>query len=157
MENLKRMKKRERLALIKTMVTTHAIETQQELVQLLEQEGLVATQATVSRDVNEIGIVKVPDQQGRYIYGLPKEKKPAAEKTRESEIQSLKGFARLENCLHLDVVPGTSRLLKRLLLETFKPSIFSLIADDDSLFLMAISVEDAQNIERELQLWQDKA
>lgn len=69
------MKKRERLDLIKKIVNENDIETQNELVQLLEAEGLLATQATISRDINEIGIIKIPTAGGRYIYGLPKEKR----------------------------------------------------------------------------------
>lgn len=67
------MKKRERLELIKKIVLENEIETQKELVKLLENEGLQATQATISRDINEVGIIKVPASNSRYIYGLSKE------------------------------------------------------------------------------------
>ena len=54
------MKKSERLELIKKMVSENAIETQHDLLKLLEERGLTLTQATVSRDRNESGIIKVP-------------------------------------------------------------------------------------------------
>ena len=43
-------------------------------LKLLEAEGLTLTQATISRDMNEIGIIKVPSVDGPYIYGLSKDK-----------------------------------------------------------------------------------
>lgn len=64
------MKKSERLDLIKKMVLSHEIETQHELLKLLADYGLELTQATISRDMNEIGIVKIPSGTGRYVYGL---------------------------------------------------------------------------------------
>ena len=54
------MKKSERLELIKKIVAENAVETQHDLLKLLEAEGLTLTQATISRDMNEIGIIKVP-------------------------------------------------------------------------------------------------
>ena len=64
------MKKKDRLELIRKIVQENKITTQGELVRLLQAEGLKATQATVSRDINEIGITKVPTEDGSYIYGL---------------------------------------------------------------------------------------
>ena len=49
------MKKNDRLELIRKIVQENKITTQGELVKLLQNEGLKATQATVSRDINEIG------------------------------------------------------------------------------------------------------
>ena len=68
------MKKSERLELIKKIVAENAVETQHDLLKLLEAEGLTLTQATISRDMNEIGIIKVPSVDGPYIYGLSKDK-----------------------------------------------------------------------------------
>ena len=48
------MKKNDRLELIRKIVQENKITTQGELVKLLQNEGLKATQATVSRDINEI-------------------------------------------------------------------------------------------------------
>ncbi len=64
------MKKNDRLELIRKIVQENKITTQGELVKLLQMRGLKATQATVSRDINEIGITKVPTEDGSYIYGL---------------------------------------------------------------------------------------
>jgi transcriptional regulator of arginine metabolism len=53
------------------IVRTSLIETQEQLVEALAQEGVQATQATVSRDIRELGLVKTPTGDGRVRYALP--------------------------------------------------------------------------------------
>ena len=54
------MNKRERLEVIKDLVVRFPIDTQEEIVDRLKAMGVHATQATVSRDIKELGIIKVP-------------------------------------------------------------------------------------------------
>ena len=60
-----------RHAKIKEIIETGVIETQEDLANALSSEGIAVTQATVSRDIKELMLVKVPDAQGRYRYALP--------------------------------------------------------------------------------------
>ena len=70
-KEFKKMKKNDRLELIRKIVQENKITTQGELVKLLQNEGLKATQATVSRDINEIGITKVPSEDGSlYLWAF---------------------------------------------------------------------------------------
>lgn len=147
------MKKNERLELIKKIILTNEVETQHELLEFLEKEGLTPTQATISRDMNEIGIVKIPSKSGRYVYGLSKNKAAviAPQPLNISEI--ILGISRLKNMLHIDVVPGNSRLLKRHILDEFSDQIFSLIADDDSLLLVAPTEATAEALQKRINRW----
>lgn len=151
------MKKSERLELIKKIVTENAVETQHDLLKLLEAEGLTLTQATISRDMNEIGIIKVPSVDGPYIYGLSKDKTKKVGQVSvpiKSTILAVSEETEgLENMINLDVIPGNSRLIKRFLLEDFKDSLFSVIADDDSLLVVAKTAEDAAAIRQEVRKW----
>lgn len=151
------MKKSERLELIKKMVTENAVETQHDLLKLLEEEGLRLTQATVSRDMNEIGIIKIPSSEGPYIYGLSKDKPKTVSQVsvpiKSTIIAISEETAGLENMINLDVVPGNSRLIKRFLLEDFKGMIFSVLADDDSLLVVAKTAEGATAIRQEVLKW----
>ena len=102
------------------------------MVKLLQNEGLKATQATVSRDINEIGITKVPTEDGSYIYGLstaPRRVGGTSVTTRR-----LLRVDRQHAFMNIVVQPGTSRLIKKILLDEYKHLIFSVIADDDTLF-----------------------
>jgi transcriptional regulator of arginine metabolism len=63
--------KRRRQDLIRGVVDQHRVGTQGELVRALEALGCEVTQATVSRDVREIGLLKRRDSMGRPQYVLP--------------------------------------------------------------------------------------
>lgn len=67
----KKMKNRkERLAKIRELLNTHEISTQEELTQLVKDAGFPATQATMSRDIKYLHLVKVT-RNGRAIYRSP--------------------------------------------------------------------------------------
>ncbi len=66
------MNKKERLEKIRRFVTDYQIGTQEEIVEHLKEAGITATQATVSRDIKELGIVKIPLRDNTYVYELPK-------------------------------------------------------------------------------------
>lgn len=64
------MVKERRQAAILRLIRTNRIETQEELVDLLEQEGIPATQATVSRDIKELRLIKVKAGDGHSYYAI---------------------------------------------------------------------------------------
>lgn len=64
------MKKAERQRLIKQLIMQQEIETQDELITRLEEIGVRATQATVSRDIREMSIVKTHGADGRVKYAI---------------------------------------------------------------------------------------
>lgn len=65
-------KKRERLDAIKEIILKSRISNQDELLGPLQSRGFDITQATLSRDLKQLKIAKVPDSDGKYIYVLPK-------------------------------------------------------------------------------------
>ena len=62
-----------RHAKIKEIIDNNKIETQEDLASALRHQGIDVTQATVSRDIKELMLVKVPDANGHYHYAYPKE------------------------------------------------------------------------------------
>ena len=56
------------------LIRTHIVETQEQLAMLLEADGIEVTQATVSRDLKELELVKGPASNGRYKYTAPEER-----------------------------------------------------------------------------------
>ena len=62
--------KRERQRVLRELVSSRAVASQHELVRLLAVEGFGVTQATVSRDIAELGLVKVA-YDGKHIYAWP--------------------------------------------------------------------------------------
>lgn len=136
------MNKKERLALISNLVQTYDIETQEELVERLLNLGVQATQATVSRDMKTLGIVKVPSSANTYIYGLP----DSLLKQLQPDFHHIKDCRIQDQFIHVSVDPGTTAVVKRHLLERFEEEIFSLVGDDDSLLLVLKTEVDGQTI-----------
>lgn len=65
------MNKGQRHLRIRDIISNEEIETQDQLVDKLKRAGVDVTQATVSRDIKELHLIKVPVQDGRYKYSLP--------------------------------------------------------------------------------------
>lgn len=62
------MRKADRHLLIKQIITKYTVRTQEELLQQLEKQGVTATQATISRDIRDLKIVKIPDETGQTKF-----------------------------------------------------------------------------------------
>lgn len=73
------MGKKNRHKAIKEILKTESIANQDILLTMLQAQGFELTQATLSRDIKELKIVKAPSATGQYIYKLPEDVKPQAE------------------------------------------------------------------------------
>ena len=143
------MAKKERLDFIADLISRYQIDRQEEIVNRLQEAGIKATQATVSRDIKTLGIVKVPVGDKSYIYGLPRsgqERKPR----RQHYIYQVRHQGDL---LHLDVEPGTATVIKQEMLERFSGQLFSLISDDDSVLAVVKTGVDMESLLKELREW----
>jgi len=67
--------KNRRLAIIQELVTTHSPNSQGKLLKLLHERGFVITQTTLSRDIKQLKISKMPDDKGNYSYMTPNQEK----------------------------------------------------------------------------------
>jgi transcriptional regulator of arginine metabolism len=70
------MNRSERQGAIRRLVREQAISTQSELAAALHAAGHDVVQTTVSRDIRELGLVKVRDASGRLVYALPEDARP---------------------------------------------------------------------------------
>lgn len=59
------------------MIAQQPVETQEELVDLFRRRGMAVTQATISRDIKRLGLVKAPWTDGRFHYVMPERPSPA--------------------------------------------------------------------------------
>ena len=81
-----RSPKRERQRVLRELVASHAVASQHELVDLLAAAGFAVTQATVSRDITELGLVKVA-YDGRHIYAWPGDISPLPADARDGRLR----------------------------------------------------------------------
>ncbi|MDM5186880.1 arginine repressor [Bacillus sp. DX4.1] len=64
------MKKEKRQQLIKQLVREYEIDTQEKLLELLEEQGVLVTQATISRDIHELNLIKATSSTGIVTYKI---------------------------------------------------------------------------------------
>ena len=64
-------KKSDRLDTIKMIISSQEVGSQEDLLQALNQEGYVLTQATLSRDLKQLKVAKAASMNGNYVYVLP--------------------------------------------------------------------------------------
>ena len=132
------MKKFERQGAILRLVQDRKLSTQTEVADALRDAGLEATQATVSRDIAQLGLVKVRDEAGRLVYALP----GAADLDRLSELSA--AFRRWAvsvtaagNLVVVRTPPGYAMPLARAIDQAGLPDIAGTIGGDDTLFIAA--------------------
>ena len=143
------MNKKERLEKIRRFVTDYQIGTQEEIVEHLREAGISATQATVSRDIKELGIVKIPLKDNTYIYELPKSIVRSLQLAENNIIHA----ERMGNMINLQVIPGNTVFVKSQLMTVFSDQIFSCIADDNSILMVLRSEETAKDIFEQVKNW----
>ena len=105
--------KRFRYTKIKEIVQSRPIETQEELAKALQEEGIEVTQATVSRDIKELMLVKVPTSDGHYRYALSQEQSMLMSKNRVARLFQ-DSIVRVDSCLNQIVVrtmPGSASMV----------------------------------------------
>ncbi|MFS9151460.1 arginine repressor [Streptococcus infantis] len=143
------MNKKERLEKIRRFVTDYQIGTQEEIVEHLREAGISATQATVSRDIKELGIVKIPLKDNTYIYELPK----SIVRSLQLAENNIIDCERMGNMINLQIIPGNTVFVKSQLTDAFSDQIFSCIADDNSILMVFRSEEIAKEIFEQVKNW----
>ncbi|HKU66710.1 MAG TPA: arginine repressor [Candidatus Baltobacteraceae bacterium] len=138
------MKERRQRAIL-TLVSTRPVRSQEELADLLEAQGFETTQATISRDIKELGLAKVPIKDGsahQFKYVLP-----AAETAFTSRLHRLVSELVGEikssvNMLVLRTPPGSAMMVAAAIDEAQWPEIIGTIGGDDTILVI---VDDPKN------------
>lgn len=141
------MNKGQRHIKIREIITHNEIETQDELVDCLKSGGYNVTQATVSRDIKELHLVKVPMMDGRYKYSLPADQRfnPLA-KLKRSLIEA---FVKIDSAGHMIVMktlPGNANAIGALMDNLDWEEILGTICGDDTILIICRSPEDTDVI-----------
>jgi len=144
--------KAERQRLIESLVSRKRVGTQFELLDALADAGCAVTQATVSRDIRQLGLEKVHDHFGRPRYVLP----DVARRTDPAEVlDSILGqFGRkvtpAGNVVVLQSELGSAPAIARALDQLEHDRIVGTLAGDDTVLIISPSERDAKTLAREL-------
>ncbi|HEV3478584.1 MAG TPA: hypothetical protein VG144_03955 [Gaiellaceae bacterium] len=144
--------KPDRQRLIKSLVSRRRIATQHDLLAALAAEGCLATQATVSRDIRELGLEKSHDQLGRPRYVVTQD--GSGSDPRESLVSVLSQFGRrataAQNIVVVQSELGSAPAIGRALDRVAHPLVVGTLAGDDTCLVIAADAEGAAALAREL-------
>src|SRR6478672_12285066 len=106
--------------------------SQEELAERLEERGFGVTQATISRDLEQIGAVKVR-RNGHLTYALPEDARSNANPRLAAVFRDwVRSIDLANNLVVIKTPPGSAHLVCRLLLEKKKQKIVGTICGDDT-------------------------
>ncbi|MBQ1237349.1 MAG: arginine repressor [Oscillospiraceae bacterium] len=134
------------------LIANHVVDTQEELLRLLRQSGFEVTQATVSRDIKELQLVKTASSDGKYRYSA-NAKKPRRDMTDQFYTFLAKSVDDVDYCRNFVVVKchtGMANAVCELLDNMHVEGIVGTLSGDNTFFVMMREDEQAARLAKEL-------
>ena len=140
--------KSKRQAKIMEIISTTNVETQEQLLKELQEAGFTSTQATISRDIKELRIVKELTSFGTYRYTTAAREVPSAFTGRLNTIfrESVTSFDSAQNLVVLKTMPGLASAACSALDGMHLPNMVGSLAGDDTAVLIMRTTQDAEEL-----------
>lgn len=151
----KQTSKSSRKIFIEDLIKENDIGTQRDIVEILRRAGFEATQATVSRDIQELGLVKeqLPGGGSRYV----KPPDPKIQKLRTLFAEAVLKIDHSENFIVLHTLSGSANTAAALVDKISDPRVMGTIAGDDTVLIIIKDKETAPEVAEELKMIADPA
>ena len=141
--------KAKRQALIREIVENQSIQTQEELADALAAHGMVVTQATVSRDIKEMHLLKVLAEDGSYRYAtMDKEEQGTSDRLIRMLADSVVGMDSANNLIVIRTLPGSAHVAGEAVDSLRWSEVLGTIAGDNTILVIARSNEDVEPVLR---------
>ena len=125
------------------IIAQEPVRTQGELAAILQNEGIHVTQATVSRDIKELRLIKVARGEAGYAYSLPKGQPAMQDNSRLRRIfrDAVLRIADSGNLIVIHTLPGNANSVCSLLDAAEWEEYLGAVAGDDTILVVAISAD----------------
>lgn len=141
------MKKQDRQDLIKKIIANNVVFRQEDLVLLLKNQGIDVTQATISRDIKELHLVKIPTKTGEYRYSMPTSLRQNTEVKLKAVLKDAFVFADYnKNQVVIKVLPGNGPIVSELVDAMNYPGTFATLGDDNTVMIFTREESEAYEI-----------
>ena len=132
--------KRQRQHIIKQLLAHNLVSSQDQLIDLLKEERIEATQATVSRDLDELGSVNVRVSGGTMVYAIPE--LPSEHHVHEDHLKRVLGewvvgIGVSKNIVMLKTPPGSAHVVASALDRAGLETVLGTVAGDDTVMVVA--------------------
>ncbi len=127
------------------IISEYNIETQDELINKLCESGFDVTQATVSRDIKQLQLVKIATEDGSYKYSLPR-RDDVTSNTKFKNIlhETAISAQNAENMVVIKTYPGMANAAAAAIDALSGETILGCIAGDDTIFIVTRNDDDAE-------------
>lgn len=143
--------KTRRHAKILEIISSHSVETQEELQALLRQAGYQVTQATVSRDIKELRLIKTPDTGGGYRYTVAKGGgEHISAKFHSIFSSSVMRVQYAQNIVVVHCLPGMAQAACAAMDSLHWDQVIGTLAGDDTFICVVTSEREAEDLVLEL-------
>lgn len=143
--------KAKRQALIREIIEKQSIQTQEELAQALRERGMVVTQATVSRDIKEMHLLKVLAEGGSYRYAtIDREEQGTSDRLIRMLADSMVGLASANNLIVIRTLPGSAHVAGEAIDNLRWPEVIGTIAGDNTILVIVRTNEEVETVIRRL-------
>jgi transcriptional regulator of arginine metabolism len=134
-----RLAKQQRQHRIAKLLEQHPVSSQGQLIELLKADGVVATQATVSRDLEELSAIKVRAAGGESVYAIPD--LPKEQRTPEDHLRRVLGdwvveVSHSHNLVVLRTPPGSAHVVGSAIDRAGLSGILGTVAGDDTILVV---------------------
>ena len=130
------MNRASRLSLIEKLVRENIIVSQEELLEMMEGKGMKCTQATLSRDLRQMGISRGFDGSGGYRYLLPGGRQENAEPLPVRGTEAITGMTWARGLLLISTPPGFASAVAIRIDRAGRYEIAGTVAGDDTILLI---------------------
>lgn len=132
---------------IAEIIESRNIETQEELAEALRERGILVTQATVSRDIKELHLIKVLSETGGYKYAtLDKAEKGMNERFIRMFAESVLSVVCANNLVVIKTLAGSAHVAGEAVDSLKWPEILGSIAGDNTILVICRTNEEAPQI-----------
>jgi len=142
--------KKNRQDKILELIARYPIGTQDDLIEYLNEHGYHATQATVSRDIRALKLIKVLMEDGTYRYVLPKAQERESDGTmaalnyHKTYANSILSVAYAMNNVVIKTTPGMASAVALMLDHTNHDLMLGTVAGDDTIIVVTRSTEESR-------------
>lgn len=137
------------------IIKENIVSTQEDLADLLKAEGFNVTQATVSRDIKELALIKITAGNDQYRYSLPTEITVSETRLRFMLKEFVLNYAASGNILVVRTAPGNANAVASALDNAQWGEILGSVAGDDTILLVARNEEEIPHIINKLESYLD--
>jgi transcriptional regulator of arginine metabolism len=141
------MNKKKRQEIIKSILDASEVGSQHELLALLSKKGVSVLQPTLSRDLHEMSVIKIPKGFGRFVYQVREEAATTGtDEIRHKFMHIVKNIRNAENLIIVKTPPGEASGLALVIDEVDLRPIMGTIAGDDTVLVVVDTKANAAKI-----------